>query len=79
MKRGRPRVDKSQWDRKIFDDDEPWVDREALMERAAAALCFIDSHAGNNEARRRELELRGFMAIFHPEYTEDQIRELLRE
>ncbi len=53
-------------------------ERDRLMERTAAARVYVNSHA-HNAKQQRELELRAFMAIFHPDMTEDQIREMIRE
>lgn len=44
------------------------------LERVRAARAIIDAHRGPAAER---LALRGFMAIFHPNYPEAKLRELL--
>lgn len=51
--------------------------RENLMEQVAAARCYIDRATSNPETQRK-LEISAFMSIFHPEYTDEQVRELVR-
>lgn len=45
------------------------------MERVRAARAIIDAHRGNAEG----LALSGFMAIFHPEFSEELTRDMVRD
>ena len=47
------------------------------MARVRAARAIIESARGQRQADN--LALRGFMAIFHPDYPEDKLRELARK
>jgi hypothetical protein len=49
-------------------------ERDAIMERTAAVVALSNAH-GNNE----DLKFNGFMAIFHPNYSEAKLRELTRD
>lgn len=50
------------------------LERDRLFERVAAARCMVDTCRTEKEAKR--LELVSFMAIFHPSYSEDDVRKL---
>lgn len=52
------------------------TDRTKFMERVAAARCYLTSV--NSPDRNRELELAAFMGIFHPEVSDDKVREMRR-
>lgn len=45
------------------------------MERVRAARALINGRHSDSEA----LALRGFLAIFHPEMSDDKVRELVRD
>lgn len=49
---------------------------KSQMERARAARAIVDSARTEKEAEK--LALRGFMAIFHPEYDDEKLMELER-
>ena len=54
--------------------------RQLMMEQAAAARCYLDrAVSATNPATQRSLELRAFMSIFHPEYSAEQVTDLLRD
>lgn len=44
------------------------MERDELMDQVRAARAAIDSLAPISGDRRDELELRAFMAIFHPDH-----------
>lgn len=52
--------------------------RDNLMERAEAARCFVDRAVYSPRDQRR-LELSAFMSIFHPEYSDDRVRNMMRQ
>lgn len=56
---------------------EPGLDRAELFARVAGARCIVD-RCGFTEERARQLELSAFMAIFHPDVSDDRVRSMLR-
>lgn len=50
--------------------------RENLMEQVAAARCYVGTIT--NPEHQRRAEISAFMSIFHPEYSTEQVRELMR-
>lgn len=44
------------------------------LERVRAARAILHSRAGTEA-----LALQGFMAIFHPDYPEEKVREIVRD
>ncbi len=48
--------------------DQDW------MERVRAARCYLNSRNGSEASA-----LAGFMAIFHPDYPEDKVRQMVQE
>jgi hypothetical protein len=47
-----------------------------MMERARAARAIISANRGSGA---ESLAFTGFMAIFHPDYDPDKVRDLARE
>lgn len=52
----------------------PPLTRENLFEQVAAAQCYISTC--RNQAKADELSMHAFMAIFHPDYPADKVREM---
>jgi hypothetical protein len=52
----------------------PPLTRENLFEQVAAARCYISTVRSQQTAEK--LELHAFMAIFHPEYSADDVRKM---
>lgn len=50
--------------------------RENLMEKVAAARCYVGTIT--NPERAKEVELVAFMDIFHPEVPQERVQELRR-
>lgn len=53
-------------------------DRDVMMARMDGLLT-LKRTGGMDFGKGRELELRGFLSIMRPEYTEDQIYQMARE
>lgn len=53
------------------------VDRSEMFLKAEAALTY--SRTASNPEKQKELELRGFMSVFHPGYSEAVIKRMLSE
>ena len=47
------------------------------MERVKAARCLISGV--HSQERIEDMELHAFMAIFHPEFPSEEVREMARD
>ena len=55
------------------------LERDDLMERARATVAFVNgTRAVRGREDRSQVELRGFLALFHPDMSEKRQRKLLR-
>lgn len=49
------------------------------MERVIAARAYINQAGPRDGDKQAEMELHAFMAIFHPEYSDAQVKEMSRD
>lgn len=54
------------------------IERDDLMARTRAAVAYV-GRTGNSAERQAELEMAAFMSLFHPEVSDDTVRDLVQD
>lgn len=50
-----------------------------FFQRVAAARCLVDAVAGRDHIKNKKREVYAFLSLFHPEMSDKEKREVIRD